>query len=332
VSAVVKDSSMRRICVFFLCGFLISSANAQAQAPEPQLFAENAISTSDDESHPAFTPDGKTFYFLKNDPSFNHWTIVVSHEQDGKWIKPEVAPFSGQFSDADPFITLDGEQMFFISTRPVNGKTKEDTDIWMLKKSDNGPGASANPEAGAGWSEPEHLAAVNSETNEWFPTLSKNGNLYFGSERPGGKGKCDLYVSRLIDGKYQTPENLGEPINTAANEVEPFIAPDESYIIFAGTGLPESRGAYDLYVSFRRDGAWRKPVNLGDKINSVAWDFSPKVSPDGKWFFFTSNRGFADKPLEKRLSYKELLQKLRSPGNGLRDIYKIDISALKLGE
>jgi WD40-like Beta Propeller Repeat. len=66
------------------------------------------------------------------------------------------------------------------------------------------------------------------------PTVSKNGNLYFGSERRSGKGRIDLYVSRLVDGKYQTPENLGEPINTAANEVEPFIAPDESYIILPG--------------------------------------------------------------------------------------------------
>jgi Tol biopolymer transport system component len=314
----------------------MSGATAQAAAPEPQLFGENVISTADDESHPAFTPDGKTLYFLKNDPSFNHWTIVVSHEQNGKWPTPEVAPFSGQFSDADPFITLDGRRLFFISTRPVNGIAKEDTDIWMMRK--NGPGAVASEgapagtKAASGWSVPEHVDAVNSETNEWFPTVSKNGNLYFGSERPGGKGKCDLYVSRLVDGKYQAPENLGEPINSAANEVEPFIAPDESYIIFAGTGLPESRGAYDIYVSFRRDNAWTKPRNLGDKINSAAWDFSPKVSPDGKWFFFTSNRGFADNPLEKRLSYKELLQKLHSPGNGLRDIYKIDISALNLAK
>jgi Tol biopolymer transport system component len=230
-----------------------------AVAPEPQLFAENVISTADDESHPAFTPDGRTLYFLKNDPSFNHWTIVVSHEQNGKWSTPEVAPFSGQFSDTDPFITLDGQRFFLISTRPVSGKAKEDTDIWMMS------GEGAAPEAGAGnktagsWSAPQHLAAVNSDANEWFPTVSKNGNLYFGSERPGGKGRCDLYVSRLVDGKYQTPKNLGEPINTAANEVEPFIAPDESYIIFAGTGLPESRGAYDLYVSFRRDGAWTNP-------------------------------------------------------------------------
>ena len=223
--------------VFFGVGILPSRCFAQlyAAAPEPQLFGENMISTGDDESHPAFTADGKTLYFLKNDPSFNHWTIVVSHEQNGKWSTPEVAPFSGQFSDADPFITADGERFFFISTRPVNGQAKEDTDIWMMRKS--GPEAGAGIGAAATWSEPEHLVAVNSETNEWFPTVANNGNLYFGSERPGGRGKCDLYVSRLVDGKYQAPENLGDPINTAANEVEPFIAPDESYIIFAGTRL-----------------------------------------------------------------------------------------------
>src|ERR687888_200446 len=85
-----------------------------ATAPEPELFGEGVISTGDDESHPGFTPDGKTLYFLKNDPAFNHWTIVVSREENGKWIKPEVAPFSGQFSDADPFIMLDGDRFFFI--------------------------------------------------------------------------------------------------------------------------------------------------------------------------------------------------------------------------
>lgn len=302
----------------FWCAGQSAPSPAPPTASLARLFGESTISTGDDESHPALTPDGKTLYFLKNTPSFNHWTIVVSRSEKGNWTTPEVASFSGQFADADPFITADGERFFFISTRPVDGSPKEDTDIWMMKK------------AGSGWSEPEHLAAVNSEASEWFPTVSRNGNLYFGSERPGGKGRCDIYCSKLVDGKYGPPENLGEPINSPANEVEPFIAPDESYIIFAGTGLPQSRGAYDLYVSFRRDGSWTRPRNLGDEINSVAWDFSPKVSPDGKWFFFTSNRSFADKPLPKRLTYSELLKKLHKPGNGLRDIYRIDIGALNL--
>src|ERR1041385_1463371 len=121
------------VCVLFGLSIVQSLCFAQSQTgvPEVQLFGENVISTGDDESHPAFTPDGRTLYFLKNDPSFNHWTIAVSHQQNGKWSTPEVAPFSGQFSDADPFITLDSQRFFFISTRPVNGKPKEETDIWM---------------------------------------------------------------------------------------------------------------------------------------------------------------------------------------------------------
>jgi hypothetical protein len=60
--------------------------------------------------------------------------------------------------------------------------------------------------------------------------------------------------------KYGPPENLGDPINTAGMKSN-LIAPDESYLIFAGTGLTESWGAYDLYISFRRGGQWTKPRN-----------------------------------------------------------------------
>ena len=87
--------------------------------PEPKIFGEEIISTGDFESHPEFTPDGKTLYFLKDSPAFNFWTICVSHFRDGKWTAPEVAPFSGQYSDADPFITSDGAKFFFISNRPL---------------------------------------------------------------------------------------------------------------------------------------------------------------------------------------------------------------------
>ena len=125
-----------------------------------------------------------------------------------------------------------------------------------------------------GWSEPQHLAAVNSETNEWFPTRSPTTEIFTSVRNDRAVKEIRISMFGLVDGKYQTPENLHELINTAANEVEPFIAPDQSYIIFAGTGLPESRGAYDLSVSFRRDSVWTKPTNLGDKINSVGWDFS----------------------------------------------------------
>jgi Tol biopolymer transport system component len=183
------------------------------------------------------------------------------------------------------------------------------------------------------WSKPKNLGApVNSEGAEWYPTLTRDGTIYFGSDRAGGKGRTDIYRSRLVNGKYAEPENLGDVINTQFNEFEPYISPDESFLIFMAGGRTEGRGGFDLYLSYNRNGAWTKPVNLGDKINSAGNEYSPMISPDGKYFFWTSARSSADEPLKKPLNYRELMNKLRSPQNGLGDIYQIDIGALNIGK
>ena len=288
---------------------------------EPAIFAEGIVSTGDFDSHPAFTPEGKTLYFVRSTPNFSLWTMLVSRFEKGKWRTPEIAPFSGKYSDADPFITSDGSRFYFISNRPVVGKSTPDLDIWVMEKT------------AAGWSEPKNVGApINSSGSEWYPTVAANGTIYFGSDREGGKGRTDIYRSRLTGGKYTEAENLGDAINTQLNEFEPLIAPDESYLIFMAGGRADGRGGFDLYISYNRNGAWTKPANLGDKINSSGNEYSPTISPDGRYFFWTSTRGFADKPLEKRLSYQELMNRLRSPGNGLGDIYQIDIGVLSIGK
>ena len=94
-------------------------------------------------------------------------------------------------------------------------------------------------------------------------------------------------------------------------------------------GRPDGRaGSADLFVSYRRAGTWTKAQNLGEPINSNATEYSPKISPDGKYFFFASTRG--RKAPQQRLSYQDLLAWLRGPRNGLGDIYQVDIGALRL--
>jgi Tol biopolymer transport system component len=285
---------------------------------QPEVFGAGVISTGDFDSHPAFTPDGKTIYFLRSTPNFDFWTILVSRFERGAWRTPEVAPFSGQYSDADPHITADGSKFYFISNRPAPGKQKEDLDIWMMDKT------------ATGWSDPRHMSPpINSEGHEWYPTVTREGHMYFGSDRAGGKGRTDLYRSRLVNGTYAPAENLGDLINTQFNEFEPWISQDETFLIFMAGGRSDSRGGFDLYISYNRQGGWTKPENLGDKINSSGNESSPLVSPDGKYFFWTSTRSTTGKP-SKRRTYRELTDSIRGPGNGLGDIYRIPIDELKL--
>ena len=283
--------------------------------PEPRLFGEGIISTGDTELNAAFTPDGTTLYFSKRTPRLQFWAIVVSSFQQGAWRTPEVATFSGQHNDVDPFVSPDGSKLLFISSR--SGQTRGDYDIWIVDR------------LPSGWGTPRHVPApVNTESQEYYPTVSLDGTLYFSSTRAGGSGRGDLYRSKLIDGRYEEPENLGPTVNSEFFDGDPFIAPDQSYLIFASYGRPDGLGDGDLYISYQRNGGWTKPVNLGSTINSSALEFCPIVSPDGRYLFFTSERGFADQPQPRRLNYSQLVRQIRSPRNGLGDIYQIDISRL----
>jgi hypothetical protein len=288
--------------------------------PHATLFAPEVVSTGDYESHPTFTPDGHEIYFLKMAPNFSRWSIFVSRYENGAWSQPKVAPFSGQYQDADPYITADGKHFYFISDRPVQsgGQRQSNHDIWVMDKTDSG------------WSAPRHLPApVNSDADEFYPIALKNGTLYFGSQRKEANGVGDIY--RAVpqkDGGYAV-ENLGSPVNTAAGEYESFVTEDEHMMLLAITRRPDSLGDIDLYVSYKHaDGKWGEPVNLGPEINSPARELSPKLTPDGKYLIWMSCRvpPLPEKP--QRHTTAEVLQELHAPGNGLGDIYQIDISAV----
>jgi len=131
--------------------------------------------------------------------------------------------------------------------------------------------------------------------NQYYPTLSFDKTLYFSTQRSNSIGQRDVYKATLRNGKYDKIENLGLNVNTKYDEGDAFIAPDESYIIVCGMGRPDCLGSGDLYISFRKkDDDWTKSKHMGNRINSPDSDYCPYVSPNGKYFFFTSRRTGAD--------------------------------------
>ena len=213
-------------------------------------------------------------------------------------------------------ISPDGKNFIFSSNRSheMSGKLSDNLDIWFMGR------------ILGGWSEPERFdLAVNSDSHDYYPTMAGNGNLYFMSDRDGGIGEDDIYVSHFKDGKLTMAKNIGTAINTILNEGDPFIAPDEGYLIFCSRDRMEGFGNNDLYISFRRpDGTWRQAVNMGERINTPSEEVCPMVTHDGKYFFFSSNRKNIKSIPESPLTYNRIVRNLAGPGNGSNDIYWVD--------
>jgi WD40-like Beta Propeller Repeat len=247
-------------------------AAAGTLLPVAEVFAPGIVSRADRiESCPALTPDGREFYFtVRQSPG--KWAIHVSRVAEEGWSEPQVAPFSGTWSDLEPFISPDGRRLFFTSNRPFSpeDRPRGDYDIWFVER-----------ESG-GWGRPRNAGPqVNFSGDQWRPSVSRNGNLYFSSQglwraEPADDGYA---AAHKISDFAQNPTILGG---------HPYVAPDESYILTSWMMGPGGRGGWDLYVSFRRpDGTWTPSKNVGETVNTEANEDFPLVSPDGRFLFFS---------------------------------------------
>jgi len=276
-----------------------------------ELIGEGVVSTSDDEFGGSLSPDGMTLYYDITVPPHYLYVMCESHLVNGKWQKPEVLPFSGLYRDSDPVLTPDGNTLLFASDRPRNGVESHDFYIWAAKKT------------ASGWGEPRALEGpVNSNGSQVFASMAANGNLYFTSDR--NQGRFDIYRSRLVDEKYQPAEDLGPNVNgEGIFSLEALIAPDESYLLIGSFGRQPSFGNSDLFISYNQNGSWSKPANLGPGINTATREYSPRISPDGKWLIFTSERGMQTEKRDQAFTSEEFSTKARGVFNGLGNLYRI---------
>lgn len=251
----------------------------------PEVFASGIVSTDAYEhGAPAFSPDGKEIYWSIFDEERFQQKILFMHQDDNQyWSSPMEATFnSGNYLDGNPVFSKDGKRIYFTSNRPFEETSKSREYylwVWVVEKTDKG------------WSNAHPLKSSFDQVGlGCASSFSKMGTMFFSPWKGDSLISDDIYFSKFEHDKYGKPERLGAEINTEHYESYPFIAPDESYLIFEAT-RPDSYGKENLYISYRlRGGEWTKAINMGDKINSKESDRCPTVTPDGKYIFFMSNR------------------------------------------
>jgi len=197
-------------------------------------------------------------------------------------------PVNGSEWDNTPDISSDGLTLYFTSTRSGNW------DLWVTTRA-----TKDDP-----WEEPVNLGqTVNSSAEDFAPSISGDSlSLYFASNRPGGLGLRDIWVTRraTVSEPWGEPVNLGPAVNSSHEEAMPDISADGLTLFFCdymgGPHRPGGYGGQDIWVSTRAstNDPWGESVNLGTIVNSSSWEFSPNISADGSTFYFTSDRGGAD--------------------------------------
>ncbi|RLD81110.1 MAG: hypothetical protein DRJ07_09635, partial [Bacteroidetes bacterium] len=249
---------------------------------------------------PSLTADNKILTFTVSDRKKNspedlfYSTRVKSQWQMAKNIG---VPINTDRSEGAQSVSADGKTMVFTACLRKDGYGS--CDIYISQK------------VGSKWTKPQNIGQpINSQYKETQPSLSSDGKtIYFVSTRPGGKGKFDIWLSKLQgDGKWTVPINPGDSINTKEDELAPFIHYDNETLYFSSKGHA-GMGGSDLFISRKREnGNWSSPKNLGYPINTYFNEESLIVTTDGTLGLFSSDMdgGFGQKDIYSFELYKEI--------------------------
>lgn len=247
---------------------------------------------------PAFTVDGETVYFTRRKirpgyteeqarmrPGLYNEDIMVSYKKDGQWQPAQDAPgnINTDYNEGSIAISPDGTFMIFTACERPEGVGSCDLYISFLK---NGK-----------WTKPANMGEpVNSRFYESNATISFDGKtIYFTTNRPGGLGGLDLWMSTRDDNwNFSVPVNLGPKINTAENDHIPFVHPDDQTLYFVSTGHP-GLGNNDIFYTRRdKQGKWDSVKNIGYPINTAGEESGLVVDRLGQYAYFstTAEDGF----------------------------------------
>ncbi len=277
------------------CNFAIEAVKNPVPF-NPVNIGEN-INTEYDEYWPTLTADEQTLIITRLIPkdSINPQSIqsrvsmmnnvqedfYISVKENDFWTEAINAgePLNTKGNEGAQTILVDGSVMYFTACNRADGKGR--CDIYKSIK-----------EQGE-WADPVNIGTpINASSWEAQPSISPDGKtLYFVSNRDGGFGQKDIWMSQLLqNGNWSKPVNLGENVNTKGQEQSPFIHPDNRTLYFASDGKI-GMGGFDLFkVTRNDDGTWGEPLNLGYPINTISDEIGLIVNAKGDRAFFSSDR------------------------------------------
>lgn len=287
---------------------------------QPLMMSPGFISSGMNECGGTMGKNGDEFYYwLSKDGVFS--VILATRFDDGFWTYPEIVDFSGKYQDASPFLSPNGRYLYFTSNRPEHeGDGIADWNIWRCAKDTDGS-----------WQNPDLMSFSDANGNEVSVSLDTEGNIYFSADYKGGtitleKDHLDIYFApALKNGDWGEVVKLGPAINTTAIEQTPAISPDGKCLVFSSARSGGERTA-DLYISFKEDGEWTPCQNLGEPVNSSAYEHCPVFTPDGDLLLFTSSR---EVKMPSRINYSRLKKWVLGPGNGSGDIWYVKAASVR---
>jgi len=317
MTVMKKITSVLVLTLFKIMAFSQVSPVVQL-SDTARVFGPAVISKGDFVYGGTFTPDNKTVFFNISTIGFAYNAIFYSTKKGETWSTPRAVNFTGIYRDTDPFISADGKRLYFASDRPVDGKPFVDNQYKYFYVELNGNKIVSDPV--------RFNLPIPNGRNPSYLSFADNGNAYFFL---WDDKDADIYMCEYKNGSYQPAVSL--PFNSKDfYDIDPVIAKDESFLIFVGVNR-KGYGRNDLWVSFRNEGSWSEPVNLGPKVNSPAQEGFPRLSNDNKTLYFGSFREKTDRPYYKnsKVTTKEILDLIHSNKNELREIYEISIVDIK---
>jgi len=249
----------------------------------------DSVNSSDSEYWPSLSVDENMLMFtvlLPMEEGTGHRMVPMQEDlfysvRSGRgWGKRINAgpPLNTPNNEGAQTITADGEVLYFTGCNRYDGKGR--CDLYISRWKDGN------------WSRPVNLGTpVNSRYSEKHPSISADGReLYFSSDRPGGKGSYDIWMSTRTGDEWSIPVNLGDSINTPQLEQSPFIHPDGRTLYFSSSGWP-GMGRGDLFLSrMGEDGRWSTPENMGYPVNTHNDEIGLTVNARGDRAYFASDR------------------------------------------